>query len=467
MKKKILWLGLSFLLVAALMLTACPAAVGEQEEEEEEEEEEEPLILEGQGLAPVTDETIVFQGWAFATHIPEANTQRYNDELGGNVDYMTVTGDYPVLMEMKLLASAPLDFIYAEPIMASRYYEGGWIVTAEEMPNIEEIKANMYPGVLDAWSYDGKLLGLPYFSANVGIVRVNLKLYNELGFTKADYPTTWDELYDQLYELKDAGCERPYQPWWSAEWFGMSNGFAFEVLNRGGQVADGETYAPMVTVDGPAGDTLRDWKRIMNDGLVDIGYVGAASAEGQEAWASGMTVFSPGTSYSLKRSNDPDYSTFAGYCSFLPYAGQSWGNLNSALYLMTDRPRSPEHTDDLMRFASWYGYKDQDGLYAVSNYWVQEEMLFSPYKPVMEDPVNVALIRSYLADPDEYELLIEIYETQPFNKGAWMVVWGMEFNTWCSELLQRFLLEDLPVDETIEAITNKINELNAFYGINQ
>ncbi len=39
MRKKILWLGLSFLLVAALVLASCAPAVGEQEEEEEEEEE--------------------------------------------------------------------------------------------------------------------------------------------------------------------------------------------------------------------------------------------------------------------------------------------------------------------------------------------------------------------------------------------------------------------------------------------
>jgi peptide/nickel transport system substrate-binding protein len=42
MKKRILWLGVSFLLVAALVLASCgPTEPGEQEEEEEEEEEEE------------------------------------------------------------------------------------------------------------------------------------------------------------------------------------------------------------------------------------------------------------------------------------------------------------------------------------------------------------------------------------------------------------------------------------------
>jgi len=46
-KKKILWMGLSFLLVTALVLTSCVEAVpGEQEEEQEEEEEE--------GITPTT-----------------------------------------------------------------------------------------------------------------------------------------------------------------------------------------------------------------------------------------------------------------------------------------------------------------------------------------------------------------------------------------------------------------------------
>ncbi len=46
MRKRILWMGLSFLLVAALVLTGCPAPVEEVEEEEEEEEEVEEEVEE-------------------------------------------------------------------------------------------------------------------------------------------------------------------------------------------------------------------------------------------------------------------------------------------------------------------------------------------------------------------------------------------------------------------------------------
>ena len=40
MKKKILWLGLSFLLVAALMLVSCTCSPANEEQQEQEEEEE-------------------------------------------------------------------------------------------------------------------------------------------------------------------------------------------------------------------------------------------------------------------------------------------------------------------------------------------------------------------------------------------------------------------------------------------
>ena len=55
MKKKIVWLGLSFLLVVALVLASCGGtAPGEQEEEEEEEEEEAELVTLSMGETYLT-----------------------------------------------------------------------------------------------------------------------------------------------------------------------------------------------------------------------------------------------------------------------------------------------------------------------------------------------------------------------------------------------------------------------------
>jgi len=60
MKRKTIWLGLSFLLVAALVLSSCSPTEGEEEEEEEEEE----VVAPETGIPPhftnYTDETELF-----------------------------------------------------------------------------------------------------------------------------------------------------------------------------------------------------------------------------------------------------------------------------------------------------------------------------------------------------------------------------------------------------------------------
>jgi len=419
----------------------------------------------GKGLAPVSNEKVYYRGWQYMTHIVKANVNRYNDELGGNVDYATLTGDYPTIMEGKFIAKAPLDILYGNPTQACRYYDGGWILPAESLPNVEEIKADMYPNIRDAWTYKGELLGLCYFVTTRGAVHVNLKKLAEAGLTEKDFPKTWDELYDQLYVLRDKGIKMPFLPHWFGEWYGINWAFIFETLNRGGQIADPETHKPLLTADGPAGETLRDWKRIWNDGLVPKEVLSYLEPDFLEAWGSGEYVYSPQQLYDLKKFNQPRYSRFAGYNSLLPYQGQSWGLIDSAMYLMSNRSRSKDCTHDVMAFDSWYGYKDHEGKVFVGQRWIKEGMLFSAYRSVMENPETATLIRSFLARPGDYEAAMSVYSHTPYPKGVFNVVWAPEFNAWIKETLQKFLLKDKPVDETINAIHKKITELNNLYGI--
>ncbi|MCP4384070.1 MAG: carbohydrate ABC transporter substrate-binding protein [Hyphomicrobiales bacterium] len=421
-----------------------------------------------QELAPSSDEPVYFRGWQYKTDIVQDNVDRYNTGLGGHVDYATVTGDYPALMEQNLLAGADLDVLYANPSQAGRYFDGGWIMPAEELDNIDEIKADMYPNILEAWSYKGNLLGLSYFVSTRGVMHVNLKKYGELGMDDADFPKTWDELYDQLYELRDKGVDQPFLPHWINEWYGISWGFLFEVMNRGGEVADPETHAPLLTTDpdGPAYKTLAAWKRIWNDGLVPEEVLTYNESSYIDAYASGRYIFSPQQLYDLETFNREDRSQIAGQASLLPYQGQSWGLLDSAVYLMTSRDRSDDHTDDVKKFANWYGYQNQDGNVFVGNRWMQESMLFSGYKSVMESEEAAERMRGALAREQDIEAVLEVYAATPYPKGVWSVVWAEEFNSWLREYLQNYLLDDGDIVETIEEINDKIADLNKKYDIN-
>ena len=418
------------------------------------------LNAQGQG-------NVEFQGWQFATDVVQDNVDRYNEEMGGNVIYSTIAGDYSAIMESKLLANAPLDLLYGHVYDAVRYYEGGWAMPINELPNYEtEIKPDLYPHIADYFTYEGQVLGLSYFTSVLGIITVNLDKLAETGLTEADYPKTWDEMYDQLYLMRDAGIEHPYLPSWYIEQWGMSWSFLFEVYNRGGMLADPETFAPALTVDGAGGETLRDWKRIFNDGLVEEEVLSYKEADFLEAWESGRYVYSPTMAYNIKRFNDPEYSAFAGNCSFIPYQGQPWGMIDAAVYIMTkDEDRTPEQLHDVQAFASWYGFRDQNQDPFVAKRWLKDFNLFSAYKSVMESPEAQQQIGEALSDPSHVDELMEIYETASYPKGVFNVVWSAELQTFLKETLNDFLLNDLPVEDTINAINAKIDELNTTYGI--
>jgi hypothetical protein len=185
-----------------------------------------------------------------------------------------------------------------------------------------------------------------------------------------------------------------------------------------------------------------------------------------DAYASGRYVFSPQQLYDLETFNREDRSQIAGQASLLPYQGQSWGLLDSAMYLMTSRDRGgDEYTDDVAKFTMWYGYKDHEGNYFVGNRWMKESMLFSGYRPVMESEETAERMRSALARPEDVQAVLEVYEQTPYPAGIWNVVWSEEFNSWLKEELQNFLLQDGEIAGTIESINAKISDLNAKYGL--
>ena len=459
-----LWMLLAVVFLLSFTLIGCEKKKEEAPAAEVEEEVAGPA-LEGEGLAPISSETVTFRGWQYKTQIVLENVKRYNTELGGNVDYATITGDYPSIMETQFIASAPLDILYSNPSQACRYYDGGWVLPAEDLPNIDKIKAEMYPNILDAWSYKGKLLGLSYFVSIRGVMHANLKKMQKIGLAEEELPGTWDELYDQLPELRKKGVKYPILPHWFNAWYGISWGFDFEVLNRGGRVAHPDTHKPEVTVDGVAGEVLRDWKKAYNAGLIPSEVFTYTEADYMAAWESGEYLYSPQQVYDFKRFNDPESSNIAGYNIPFPFKGQSWGLIDSAMYLMSNRERSAEHTRDVMAFAEWYGYKDQKGDLYVGQNWMEESMLFSGYKAIMESEENKALMKTFLARPEDYDTIIETYAATPYPKGIWNVVWAPEFNSWLKETLFAFLMDDKPVDEIINGIVDKINELNGLYGI--
>lgn len=421
-----------------------------------------PFMAQSADLGPISDEKVYFRGWPYKPEVVDDNVKRYNSEVNGNIDYQTVThGDYPTLMEKSLIAGDKLDIIYANPATAVRFLEAGWISPADDVPNIEQIKADMYDNAKNAFTYKGKLLGLSYFLSVRGTMMVNREKQLALGVTD---PKDWDEFYAQLISLHERGETGLFMPHWFNEFYGISWAFILEVLNRGDSQIDPITKRPILSADGAAGDTLRIWKRIYNLGIVPQEVISFTEAGIVEGFSSGRFLYSPHNFYNIKIFNDPAQSKIAGKVGFIGYDKQSWGLLDSALYLRTARERSPGLEEDVKRFQSWYGYKDHEGKVAVGQRWANNSILFSAYKTVMESDESKASFKNALAFEGDYERMLALYKAAPYPP-VWKMVWAEEYNSFLRLRLGQFLANDEDVNDFIDEMNEKIDRLNKRYKI--
>lgn len=240
-----------------------------------------------------------------------------------------------------------------------------------------------------------------------------------------------------------------------------------EVLNRGGTLADAETHKPTISTEetSPEYKTLAAWKKLWKSGMIPEEVFTYTEAAYIDAFASGRYVFSPQQIYDIETFNRPGRAQVAGHVSLLPYAGQPWGLIDSGIYVMSNRKREQALTDDVKKFVSWYGFQDETGKIAIAQRWMQENMLFSGYKSVMDSPETAERIKKAIVRPEDYQAILDVYKNTPFPKGIWSVTWSEEFNPWLKENLASFLLDDGDIVELLESMTAKIEELNGKYGI--
>jgi multiple sugar transport system substrate-binding protein len=96
---------------------------------------------------------------------------------------------------------------------------------------------------------------------------------------------------------------------------------------------------------------------------------------------------------------------------------------------------------------------------------MQESMLFSGYKSVMESAATAERMKGALAREQDIEAVLGVYAATPYPKGIWNVVWSEEFNSWLRDELQEFVLNDGDIASMLTAINEQISSLNSKYGI--
>src|SRR5207247_1267552 len=100
-----------------------------------------------------------------------------------------------------------LDLCYVGDEQLGGWAEAGWLESLDGRPEVAAYKKELYPYILDAMTYKGKLYGLPYY-ADFQIFAYNEKILKQAEVSTP--PTTWDEVKTQALAVKKtANIEYP------------------------------------------------------------------------------------------------------------------------------------------------------------------------------------------------------------------------------------------------------------------
>lgn len=412
-----------------------------------------------------TSDPLIFRGWNFMPEIVQDNTARFNEKYSETADYQTITGDYIAIMENFHIANQPLDMGYANPATLYRWSIPGWVLPYDDAWYAEAAKGEMYEGVRDSMTVDGKLFGLPYFVSIRGTIMANNAILSKAGITADQYPKTWDELYDQVRQMKKDGVTDgpPLLPHWFAAgvWFGVSWGYLFECLNRGAVLFDDQN-APVF--DDQTLEILVNWRQLAEEELIPEGVFTMGEPDYIDAFAKGTYAYSPQQVYDLKVFNDPNRSQVAGQVAPVPVDGQPWGLIDEGIYSLANRNQSPDKLARDYRLGGFFGYRDdvEGGELFVAKRWAIEAALNSGYTAILEDPEVIAAYNEWLPDPAMLGTIESVVNAGQFPK-VWQTFWWEEWNATAMTELPKAILGQTPVEEVHAALKALAEELATRY----
>jgi multiple sugar transport system substrate-binding protein len=406
-----------------------------------------------------TSATLVFRGWNYLPGIVQENTNKFNEQYSENVNYRTITRDYVAVMENFHIANQPLDLAYCNPSTLYHWSVSGWVRDYEAWWNVETAKGEMYPGVLESMTVNGKLYGLPYFVSNRGTIMANNAVLSRAGINAAAYPKTWAELYDICRQLKADGAIQgpPLLPHWftANAWFGISWGYVIECLNTGAILFD-KNNVPVF--DEASLDVLQEWRKLLEEQIVPERVFAMDEADYVDAFATGTYAFSPQQIYDLKVFNDPSKSQIAGQVAPVPVVDQPWGMIDEGIYAIANRDQFENRLARDYRLAGFFGYRDQveGGELYVAKRWAIEAGLNSGYTAVLEDPEVIAAYNSWLPDPTMLDTINALMSAAAIPK-VWQTSWFDQWNAQAMAELPKACLGQTPVPE-VHAKLKKLAE---------
>lgn len=417
MKKKMV-----SILLCAIMLSTLAIGCGSDSSDKEGKTEEKKEI------------TFMAPDWA---NPGDELLAEFTEETGISVVFNEVSWD-DIRDKVSIAASggeAAADVIEVDWSWVGEMNSAGWL---EPIEMSDEDKTDM--PTLETFTIDGKILAVPYAN-DYRIAYYNKAHFEKAGITKA--PETWDEVYDALKKIKEAGVvEYPYTMPMNAD-ESATTSMMWMAFSRSGQVFnDDDTLNQDAVVD-----ALTFENQLVQEGYVDPAAITFNGMDCYRKITSGEASFMVGPTKFVGISNDPEQCSEIGNIVPILLPGKE-GTSEQTMALpeavgITSFSKNKEEAEE---FVKWYSSADiQKRMYAVNS-------SIPTRNSVLAEMVEDGTFENAGAMLDEANLIKSV-----FPNGVPSYYSEMS-NTMYNNINQMVLGKQTP-QKTFDAMNTKVNEL--------
>lgn len=420
MKKKIVSILICATMLSTLVM-GCGSGSSDKEGNTEEKKEKKEITFMAPDWANPGDELLA----------------EFTEETGISVVFNEVSWD-DIRDKVSIAASggeAAADVIEVDWSWVGEMNSAGWLEPIE-MSN--EDKADM--PTLETFTIDGKILAVPYAN-DYRIAYYNKAHFEKAGITEA--PETWDEVYDALKKIKEAGVvEYPYTMPMNAD-ESATTSMMWMAFSRSGQVFnDDDTLNQDAVVD-----ALTFENQLVQEGYVDPAAITFNGMDCYRKITSGEASFMVGPTKFVGISNDPEQCSEIGNIVPILLPGKE-GTSEQTMALpeavgITSFSKNKEEAEE---FVKWYSSADiQKRMYAVNS-------SIPTRNSVLAEMVEDGTFENAGAMLDEANLIKSVF---PNGVPAY---YSEMSNTIYNNINQMVLGKQTP-QETFDAMNTKVNEL--------
>ena len=361
----------------------------------------------------------------------------FTEETGISVIFNEVSWD-DIRDKVSIAASggeAAADVIEVDWSWVGEMNSAGWL---EPIEMTDEDKEDM--PTLETFTIDGEILAVPYAN-DYRIAYYNKEHFEQAGITEV--PETWDEVYDALKKIKEAGIvEYPYTMPMNAD-ESATTSMMWMAFSRSGQVFnDDDTLNEEAVMD-----ALTFENQLVQDGFVDPASISFNGMDCYRKITSGEASFMVGPTKFVGISNDPEQCSEIGNIVPILLPGTDGTSPQTmALPEAVGITSFSENKEAAQEFVKWYSSADvQKRMYAVNS-------SIPTRNSVLAEMVEDGTFENAGAMLDEADLIESV-----FPNGVPSYYSEMS-NTMYNNINQMVLGEQTP-QEAFDAMNAKVNEL--------